>query len=72
MFTYVYKSFGHGSQIMNCPNLLNFIHTGRNDFFFLFYFTAVRRVEEWYEICKIRIHKTPRIHSRQVLQMCTP
>ena len=33
MFTYVYKSFGHGSQIMNCPNLFNFIHTGRNDFF---------------------------------------
>lgn len=33
MFTYVYKSFGHGQQIMNCPNLFNFIHMGRNDFF---------------------------------------
>lgn len=40
-------------------------------FWFLFYFTAVRRVEGWWEICKIRIHKTPRIHSRQVLQMCS-
>lgn len=32
MSTYVYKSFGHGSQIMNCPNLFNFIHTGEMTF----------------------------------------
>lgn len=44
---------------------------GEMTFWFLFYFTAVRRVEGWWEICKIRIHKTPRIHSRQVLQMCS-
>ena len=38
-------------------------------FLFVFYFTAVRHVEEWVEIFQIRIHKTPLIHSRQVLQM---